>query len=228
MEVNANQDDPSYPLTPAERLRFAGVLTAIMTVAVVAACSSCGGPDYAAHLPTTSGPPVAKLEVVNEEGGGSCTAWKVASDMIVTAGHCCSDDAQFILSGPHARPGTMATVLIDDDKHDVCVMRASMLGDAIPLALHDPVVGAPVWTAGYPLGTFLISTGIWSGRDSDGDGIASTAVGGGASGSPVMDADGRAVGVLRARYPRMGDSLTIIAPIEWVRVAVAQARRLPY
>jgi V8-like Glu-specific endopeptidase len=128
-------------------------------------------------------------------------------------------------TGPHAVPGAEFTVLVDDDKHDVCVMRGKMRGAPLALAAHDPPVGSRVWTAGFPKTVFLISDGVWSGRqeDEDNEGIASTSVWGGASGSPVMDSNGRVIGILRAYYPPM-DTMSVIAPIEWLRAAYMQVR----
>lgn len=176
---------------------------------------------------SVSDPAVVKLLMMDEHGDeGQCTAWKVGTDLAMTAGHCCDDATlNYRATGLHAVPGQSFTVLIDDDKHDVCVLRGEILGNIIPIALRDPIIGARIWTAGYPHGTFLISDGFWAGRDEDGNGVTSSTVWGGASGSPVMNADGQAIGVLVAAYHGF-DSLTFISTVEWARVALVKAKQL--
>jgi len=127
------------------------------------------------------------------------------------------------MSGDYSTPGESYTPLVDDDEHDVCVLRGHMSGNSIHIARRDPGVGDSVWTEGFPRGIFLISTGYWSGRDEDLDrGITSSTVGFGSSGSPILDSENRAVGVVSARYREM-DNLTIVATVEWMRRALASA-----
>jgi V8-like Glu-specific endopeptidase len=195
-------------------------------------------------VPSRMDPPIAKLvKVVDGKIEGYCTVFKVGTDLAMTAGHCCGaneDDIDIILKelgvvtpkkvisyyaeGPHAVPGAGFEVLSDDDEHDVCVMRGKMTGAPLALAMHDPDLGARVWTAGYPKTYLLFSDGLWSGRHETEDyGKASVAVWGGASGSPVLDGDGRVVGVLVAMYPPMSN-FSLIAPIEWLRAGMQVAR----
>ena len=182
----------------------------------------CAHTPLAGDVPSTMGPSVAKLiKVVNGEEDGTCSVFKVGMDLAMTAGHCCEKGTDGEMVSYHAVegaaiPGAGFEIRHDDDKHDVCILRGMMKGAPLRLAHHDPVQGERVWTAGYPKGVFLISEGLWSGRDSDGDGLASVAVWGGASGSPVMNRDGKVIGILRAYYPPMSN-MAIIAPIEWVR-----------
>jgi hypothetical protein len=178
-----------------------------------------GTPKY-----TVSDPAVVRLLIIDDSGGtGQCTAWKVGPELVMTAGHCCTpDNVAYSAEGPHAVLGSSFTPVVVDAKHDACVLRGKITGDAIVLAAKDPEIGERVWTSGFPHGTFLISDGFWSGRDSDGNGVASTTVGGGASGSPVMNVDGQAVGILVAKYRDM-DGLTFISTIEWARAALARA-----
>lgn len=212
------------PMTPAQRTLFAAVLAILLLVAFVAS-ASCTQPKTT-NLPSVEPPAVARL-VMSEDGEevGSCTAWKVEGrNLAVTAGHCCSEPSvKYHMVSGAAVAGAEAVPLVVDLTHDVCVMRAEMRGDAIPMALKDPEPGDAVWTYGFPRRTPLISTGIWSGRDGDGQGIASVACAGGASGSPILDPSGRAVGVLVAGYPSMSN-IAFIAPLEWLRLAVVAAR----
>lgn len=174
----------------------------------------------------TSDPAVVKLLMMDASGNeGQCTAWKVGTHLAMTAGHCCKPETlMYRAIGAHAVSGGFFTSLIDDDKHDICVLRGEILGDVIPLALRDPIIGGRIWTAGYPHGTFLISDGFWAGRDDDGQGVTSSTVWGGASGSPVMNTSGQAIGVLVAGYPGF-DNMTFITVVEWARIALVQAQR---
>lgn len=212
-------------LSPKQRLWFAGYLVIAAWVVLLISCTSCAGVHLPDEVPTTSNPAVARLIVVKDgETEGYCTVWKATDKLLVTAGHCCDPGQDYWADGPMAYPGEMFSVAYDDDDHDICVLKGKLRGAPIPLAYRDPDVGERVWTAGYPKKIFLITDGHWAGRDEDGDAVASVGVWGGASGSPVMNTKGQAVGVLRAYYPPMSN-LSIIAPIEWLRIAVMQASR---
>jgi len=193
-----------------------------VVIALLTACSACGSAQHPGQAPTMSDPAVAKLQALAEDAG-SCTVWKTTDGLAVTAGHCCEMNEIYSASGPHAVAGATFTVLVDDDIHDVCVLRGELRGNAIKIALYDPKIGERIWTAGYPRGKFLISDGYWAGRDEDNEGICSSVVGFGASGSPIMNTRGESVGVLIKRFGDM-DNLTFVAPIEWVRRAVLMAR----
>lgn len=223
----------------------------LLFLALMSACGSCAGRQYPHQAPTMMDVAVVKITSINAKGEevGYCTAWKLDENRMVTAGHCCvydetpadadpllilmgavetveKDVPMFTMEGPHAIPGAVAKPIHRDADHDICILQGKMNGAPIALAKHDPPIGERVWTAGYPHTTYLISEGIWSGRE-DGQGVASTSVWGGASGSPVMDTDGRAVGVLVAYY-RPFSTLSFIAPVEWLQInAAVTANVLP-
>lgn len=210
--------DQNRPLNARDHNWFAFTLAVLG--ALLVACSSCAMQQHPSELPTTSDPAVVMLVQVGEDGeeAGFCTGWKLDDERLMTAGHCCEEDSKFIMRGPHAILGEVATVLYDDDKHDICVLEGKVKGSFIKLADFEPAVGAPVWTAGYPKTEFLISSGYWSGRDDDNQCKASVAVWGGASGSAIMNSKGEAVGVLIAYRPPMSN-LAYCAPLEWMKVA---------
>jgi V8-like Glu-specific endopeptidase len=201
-----------------------------IVLALLVSCSSCAARQYPDQVPTMSDPAVVKLIIImNGEESGYCTAWKLGEDLAMTAGHCCQkstleDKVNYTAAGPHAVPGSEMSVLYDDDDHDVCVLRGKILGAPIRIASMDPSPGQAVWTAGYPKTEYLISSGYWSGRDDEGWGKASVAVWGGASGSPLMNSAGEAVGVLVAYRPPMSN-LGYMATVEWMRIAVDMARK---
>lgn len=213
--------DPGPAMTRRQRLRWAWTLVALMIGLAALMCTSCAAVPKPRGMTWLYRPAVTLLVMKSPDGdGGKCTAWKLDADLIATAGHCCEPDYEYTLVGEDAAPVN----LYDDDLHDVCILRGHMAGAPIALASSDPEVGAPVWTAGYPKGWFLISSGHWAGRDHDDEGVCSVVVAGGASGSPVLDSDGRAVGVLVKRAVGM-DNLTIVSPIEWLEMAHLVASR---
>lgn len=176
------------------------------------------------QMPTTM-IPVSVTQLIMGENGediGMCSVWKIGPHHLVTAGHCCDTNFSYRLEGDAATDAPAPFVLVDDDEHDVCVLNGEMKGHPIPLAAADPAVGSLVYTAGYPRGRFLISMGIWSGMQ-DGYAVSSTVVNPGASGSPVLNSNGEAVGVLVAYVPGM-DNISYVAPLEHLRNAVRAAR----
>jgi hypothetical protein len=215
----------SAPMTKQQRLWWAGILAAVGVLVLIVTCS-CAGRQQPKNLPELYRPAVAKLHISNADGGGQCTAWKLTDELVATAGHCCDAGSTYTMSGENTLIANTAENVFDDDIHDICVLRGKLKGPAIELASDEPSVGAPVWTAGYPKGWFLISAGHWAGRDEDNEGICSVVVAGGASGSPVLNARGRAIGVLIKRAVGM-DNLTIVAPIEWLTAAKVIAQRAP-
>lgn len=206
-----------------------GILAWALLLVFLVSCSSCAMNQYPNDVPTMSDPSVVKLvQMTNGEVSGYCTAWKIGEDRIMTAGHCCDksedDVISYTITGTHAIEGQLINVLYDNDEHDVCVMEGKIKGAPIRFAKFDPLMGQQVWTAGYPKKEYLISSGYWSGRTENGEyAKASVAVFGGASGSPVMDHNGEAVGVLVAYYPPMSN-LALLTPLEWMKIAVEIAQ----
>lgn len=205
--------------------------------AVALGCGACAGQQYPDNVPTMSDPAVVKLVRIEDgKESGYCTAWKIGDNRMMTAGHCCDLEGSdvmkilgvqpkvsYTIKGDHAPEGQLVEILYDDDDHDVCVMTGRIKGAPIRFAAFDPQLGASVWTAGYPKMEYLISSGYWSGRTEENMAKASVAVYGGASGSPVMNSAGEAVGVLVAYYPPMSN-LALLTPLEWMKVAVDMAR----
>lgn len=231
------------PLSRTARLWLAFYVTWVaLGIALVSTCSSCAARQMPDEVPTLVEPAVAQLtQTVDGKHHGDCTVFKVGANLAMTAGHCCGyfdplealaeelgatpvkHTITYHATGPYAVPGAAFEVLVDDDDHDVCVLRGQMQGAPLAIAPHDPPRGARVWTAGYPQDTYLVSDGHWSGRDKHGRAIASVAVWRGASGSPILDSHSRVVGVLRAFKPDQSN-LAIITALEWVRSAYATGR----
>lgn len=226
-------DDADRQMTKRERVQFATVLAAIgLVVMVLTTCASCQArPAYVGTRPDRH-IAVARLMLSD---GHACTAWDAGGDLVVTADHCCKRGAKEI-RGSRAVPGSELRVLVRDADHDICVLRGEIRGDGIPLAARDPDLGDPVWTSGWPAGVFLTSDGLWSGRQEFGDGtkespfavwgVSSITVYYGASGSPVLDGRGRAVGVIVALMTGM-DGAALVAPLDALRADLAAAMATP-
>lgn len=203
------------------------IVTGFVAAVLLIACNGCGDRwSGLRDLPRLPDPAVVRVTMMDSEGpSGLCTAFKVADDLIATAAHCIAESGvtSYALSGPHAVSGSEGFVLYVDRENDVAILRAKVRGDIIRIAAHDPEVGDPVWTSGYPAGKPLASVGFWSGRDTDGQGICSVVVVGGASGSPIIDSDGMAVGVLVAGDLGRSHNMAFVATVEHLRHAVRVA-----
>ncbi len=132
---------------------------------------------------------------------------------------------EYTAYGNAAVKGAKFKVLRDDDANDVCVLQGPMNGLPISIASQEPAVGERVWTLGYPKGVFLISDGYWSGMWRQDTMVASTAIWGGASGSPVLNENGEAVALLVRYMPPMSN-MTLMTPIEWLVANVKSAQRV--
>jgi hypothetical protein len=200
---------------------FANIVA--LAAGVLIACGSCTRNPIPDAPHTLDRPSVAKLQVYDETGDedGTCTVWKASDTMAVTAGHCCDKGQTYQFIGEAAIPGERIDVLLDDDKHDICVFRAKMRGPSLHLAVRDPAVGSKVWTAGYPHGFFMIGEGYWSGRDDKGRGSYSIDAAGGFSGSPVMTPDHHVICMLNSGY--LGHSVTFGTNLDQIRSALHRA-----
>lgn len=218
--------EPDGPIiTGKQRVWLAGFLTTVMLGILMVTCGSCVGRGLRLDGPHLYHPTVSKLNMHTPSGRGFCTAWKIGDGLLATAGHCCDAKYTYTLEGGYAPDHTSSpTILVDDDVHDVCIMRGDLDGDVIALGT-EPEVGAPVWTGGYPAGWFLLSAGTWSGRDQDGRGICSSVVTQGASGSPILDERGLAVGIVTATVGQI-DNLTIAATVKHIRTALLVSKTL--
>lgn len=214
--MGMNQD---RQITSRERAGIAGMLVALGALALL--YQGCAVPSCQAPSQPRGYQPTDELAVFQIDAGdeASCSAWKLAGplDLLVTANHCCEHAAEqsIVIHGKTDRLWPVAA----DPVGDVCLLSGPAPGQGLELAKQDPQVGSTVWMRGYPHERLAVSQGLWSGLDSDGDCGATLYAGPGASGAPIVDAQGHVVCVVTA-YPHTGPGLSIGCPAVRVRVMV--------
>lgn len=212
------------------------IITPIL-ITILLVLEMCGCAPRTSHVSAL--PPTTMTITVGQliKGDSSfCSVWKVDEDLVATAGHCCTPGATYEIDNAAIVEGTDIDVLVDDDVADICILRAYMIGPPLELAPRDPPIGAIVMTAGFPRGYYLRSMGLWSGRASWTDNgvrkaavVSSTYSQPGASGSPLLDDQGRVVGLVSACALEPDkhtlEGVNIAAPVEKIRAAIRAARK---
>ncbi len=152
---------------------------------------------------------VIRIETTACGGGGVGSGFLIAPNLVATVAHVVvGADSVVLRDGTISRTGTVVGL---DADHEVALVRTSgrFNGHIFELAGWQPDVGADVATIGYPLaGPRSLSRGSVSGLDRTGrfDGTAltgliqtDTALNPGSSGGPLLDRDGRVVGLVDAK-----------------------------
>lgn len=211
-------------ITTTERLRVAQLLVGLAALALL--CHGCAPAQRQGAIEPRGYRPTDELAVYRIDVGdeATCTAWKLADplDLLVTANHCCEHPDEAIVV--HGRPASERLYPVAADPvGDACLLLPGAPdyappGAGLELARKDPPIGATVWMRGYPFARLAVSQGLWSGIDS-GDCGATLYAGPGASGAPIVDADGRVLCVVTS-YPRSGPGLSLGCPAARVRALV--------
>ncbi|MGB3088148.1 MAG: tetratricopeptide repeat-containing serine protease family protein [Phycisphaerae bacterium] len=122
-------------------------------------------------------------------------------------------------------------VLALDEDHDLAVLKVGGTGlpclEVAPAAAAPPPVGSRVYAIGNPQGlTNTLSEGLVSGIRREGGEVraiqTTAAISPGSSGGPLVDSQGRVVGVMTA-YLAGGQGLNFAVPAAAVRAAIARA-----
>lgn len=202
------------------RARFVGVVAI-----VVVALAGCGllpqPPDsrVPSPAPDASGPTASaqvgltvmqraaiRVRNVTCGGVGSGSGFALAEDLLVTNAHVIEGASVLQLNTYDGREIEVETSAAATVADLALVRTVQPLPDVVPIAEADPVVGDEVSVAGYPGGGPLrISTGTVLGYTEDALGVNldqvfafDAEVAPGSSGSAVVNADGRVVGVVYA------------------------------
>jgi S1-C subfamily serine protease len=167
---------------------------------------------------------------VGVEGSG----WFVRRDLVVTAAHVVAGERTTFVQLPGDTVEHVATVVVFDAHNDIAILRISDV-TAHPLRLVDPVEGASVAIAGYPLDGSLTAIPGRVGRTANaftqdalgnpGVERAITAVAGhvqhGESGGPVIDTTGAVQATIFAA--KKGSASGYAVPASIIRSDLAQA-----
>lgn len=137
------------------------------------------------------------------------TGFVVEGGLIVTASHVVGDADRVLLeSGGEPSETFRGSVVYTNTLDDVAVIRsdAPVTGQPLELETVLPMAGDEVFVVGSPIGQLIASRGIVIGVTPDG--IASTTpVDPGSSGGPLIDAEGRVIGVVIAQTELSDDAI---------------------
>jgi len=171
--------------------------------------------DYSAIIQKVRGSIalVVCLDVKNTGmGTGSGFIFKKKGQLI-TCNHVVREAATIMIKFPDSTDFVAAKVSVRDEEHDIVLMTFDDTSrEPIPLGDVDKVAeGMPIVFSGYPFSSQDLTThqGIISAVIKDATGITSYLIDGtvnsGNSGCPLMDANGKVIGVVNAKRRHRND-----------------------
>jgi S1-C subfamily serine protease len=144
---------------------------------------------------------------------GTCSGVVIAEDTVLTAAHCVEDTARpsITVGSRHAEVLRLNRVL------DIAVLKVKVKNQLVmPLAPVNPKLGSEVAAAGFLLGAEELHVQFGHVSAIHGERIvANVQVLPGDSGGPMIDTQGRLVGMIQAYY--QGSSVTLGANVETIR-----------
>jgi hypothetical protein len=213
------------------RERLAGLVVAFLLALLAPA--AWAGPDLG-RLAAQEDPGAAVVLI--QQGSSTCAGSLVSPDgRIITAYHCIADGGRVVVETRDGR-SVQATVVGRVPSWDLALLDAPALADEPWLAVREvPVaVGEPVRAWGHPLGSvppggFLLGTLRWSVSEGVVAAVGARAVqttaalNRGNSGGPLVDEQGRLVGVVSRKLG--GEGLGFAARAEGVAALLADPHR---
>lgn len=228
-EVKANVADVAARVEVLEKAQahktdlratiVSGVVSVIVAVATgLASCSQSGCQPAPVQHPSPDESAWVRKSVVLIKGVSatagvySATGWFLRGDLVVTAGHACSDDALIVGVTYDETKVVLVPVLDHDDDasttgDDVCFLRPLQYEHPthLDLAAVPPRFGEHLWTVGYQYGEVLVPGDGFAGEPAlsvpayQGTDIVSVP---GNSGGPVLNDAGYVVGIVsRGLFP---------------------------
>ena len=164
---------------------------------------------------------VVMIQVASADGEASGSGFYVNDSLIVTNYHVVDGAKAIEAETSDGRTLTGITIIRIDPEHDLALLRTSDAGTALRLRADDGIAqGETVYAYGNPKGlSFTFSSGVVSSRrESDGVHLLqiTAPLSHGSSGGPVVDGDGKVVGVSTSLIPG-GQNLNFAVEVRHVR-----------
>lgn len=203
-------------VTPTGTAHTASVTLAAMSILAL----------FAVALAAESEPPLLPLSavVLVEQGGATCAgAFVDASGAVATAYHCVAHGGRPRITTEDGRVAIGRVSRVDPSMDLAVIAVPGLAGSAwLPLADGPPALGAVVRPIGHPYGSrppegFVEGTLRWSVSEGVVSAVGPLAlqttapVNPGNSGGPVIDTEGRLVGVVSRRYAGDGIGFAALA-----------------
>lgn len=185
----------------------------------------------AGEIMARTSPAIVMIRVTRADGPGQGTGFLVGSGgLIATCNHVVENAAAIEVVTRQGTSSRSVRVVATQPDADLAILAVSGLGPAPFLALGDSssvVVGEHIVAVGHPLGLeYSLSEGIVSAlRDTDHKGVDliqfTAPVSTGCSGCPLLDASGRAVGIVSLSHSS-GQNLNFAVPVNYLRRLLAR------
>jgi len=186
------------------------------TVALVVLVSLVltGSPSFGQSVPYLQ---AKSALVLVETSGGMGSGFAVGPNLIATACHVIKGAAAIQLHFWADHATARGQQVLCDERADVAFIATPLPQDAATLefATSTPVQGEQIWVWGYPLGTTIalepsVANGVVSATQTTREGFLALSVSGapGSSGGPVLNSEGKVIGILVGSWVVDGEGST--------------------
>jgi S1-C subfamily serine protease len=199
-------------------------------LALVLLAAALQGQTTPVELARRAGPAVVTIKTASPSGGSTASGFIVdASGTIVTNLHVVQGATAIAVKLPNGDVYDQVRIRAFDARKDLAVLQIAGFGlPTVEIGNSDAVQpGQPVVLIGDPLGVLQesVSTGVVSGvRQLEEAGFrviqTDAAANPGSSGGPLLDGDGKVIGVLSVKLVGT-ENLTVVIPINYARGLLA-------